>query len=131
MQRSSWKGPDWSAGKPGNKAVDVREESGGLGQRARGREEGSAGVRDGAVTERGKEGGGKGGGRHLGRGWVWNTLSCGHTCDLYAERPPRVSLWSAHGHLSPPSQSRPGPSGWPLAGAQQTQSGAHPHLPSS
>ena len=101
------------------------------GQRARGREEGSAGVRDGAVTERGKEGGGEGGGRHLGRGWVWNTLSCGHTCDLYAERPPRVSLWSDHGHLSPPSQSRPGPSGWPLAGAQQTQSGAHPHLPSS
>lgn len=59
MQRSSWKGLDWSAGKPGNKAVDVREESGGLGQRARGREESSAGVRDGAVTERGKEEEGK------------------------------------------------------------------------
>lgn len=43
--------------------MDAREESGGLGQRARGREEGSAGVRDGAVTERGKEGGGEGGGR--------------------------------------------------------------------
>lgn len=86
MQRSSWKGLDWSAGKPGNKAVDVREESGGLGQRARGREEGPAGVRDGAVTERGKEGGGEGGGRHSGRGWVWNVLSCRHTCDYKSRR---------------------------------------------
>lgn len=91
MQKSSWKGPAWSAGKPGNEAVDVREESGGLGQRARGREEGSAGVRDGAVIERGKEGGKEGGGRHLDRGWVWNTLSCRHTRDLYVERSPKVS----------------------------------------
>lgn len=68
MHRSSWKGPDWSIGRPGNKAVDAREESGGLGQGAWGREEGSAGVRDGAVTERGKEGGGEGGGRGLDRG---------------------------------------------------------------
>ena len=82
MQKSSWKGPAWSAGKPGNKAMDVREESRGLGQRARGREEGSARVRDGAVTERGKEGGKEGGGRHLDRGWVSNTLSCRHTCDI-------------------------------------------------
>ena len=62
--------------------MDVREESRGLGQRARGREEGSARVRDGAVTERGKEGGKEGGGRHLDRGWVSNTLSCRHTCDI-------------------------------------------------